>query len=519
MTTGKVSTAMAQQTTGARRWLRGLGALGLVLLALAVRLPRLAERPMHTDESVNAYLVGQVLDGGRYVYDPQDRHGPALYLATLPVARAAGETSFVALRESTLRLVPVIMGVLAALLFLGLAAETGAAAAVAAALLWTLCALPVFFSRYYIHETGFTALTLGVILCSRRAAHRTSFGWAALAGLCAGLMLAFKETAVLHYAALAVTAAAAVCLHPAADVPPRPRFVSGASRFVQAWPLLVAGLGVAVLTVLLFYTRVFTDWSELGALARSLGRFTARAGGEGHAKHPVYYLLLLGRGWAGLPCLTLAALGAVWSLRLRHPAGCFFLIYCAVITLLYSAIPYKTPWLALNLWLPLGVLAGLGAAALLQAARPAVWSRAALAVGTVLFLAALGADLRARVYRDAGGEHNPYYYAHTLPDLLRLPARVAQLARTAFAGRTPTVAVVLADPWPLPWYLRQFPRVGYWQPGQDPGAADLYITGSEAEPTVQKYIAQMEPEFFGQRPNVLLILWVPAPPPAGPAAE
>ena len=33
---------------------------------------------MHTDESINAYLVGQVLAGEAFRYDPQDRHGPAL---------------------------------------------------------------------------------------------------------------------------------------------------------------------------------------------------------------------------------------------------------------------------------------------------------------------------------------------------------------------------------------------------------------------------------------------------------
>jgi len=487
-----------------------LGAVALMLLALAVRLPRLAERPLHTDESINAYLVGQVLDGGRYAYDPRDRHGPALYLATLPVTRAAGEDSYVALREGTLRLVPVIMGVLAVPLFCGLAAETGVAAALAAALLWALAALPVYYSRYYIHETGFVAVTLGLILAGRRAAHRASFGWAALAGGGAGLLLAFKETAILHYAALGGTTALALILEPGAGATFRQRLGSVAHRCARAWPLWLAGLGAAALVVLLFYTRLFRDGTELRLLLQSFGRFTHRAGGEGHAKHAAYYLLLLGGGWAGIPVLTLGALGGAWAWRRRHGAGMFFLIYFLAITLLYSAIPYKTPWLALNLWLPLGVLAGLGAAALLRAAdRPG--RRAALAAGAALLLLALGADLRARVYRDAGGEQNPYAYAHTSVDLLNLAPRIEQLVHTAFGGRAPTIAVVLADPWPLPWYLRQFPRVGYWQPGQDPGAADLYITDATPDTITRKYTDRLAPEFFGHRPNVLLVLWTPPP--------
>ena len=31
---------------------------------------------------------------------------------------------------------------------------------------------------------------------------------------------------------------------------------------------------------------------------------------------------------------------------------------------------------------------------------------------------------------------------------------------------TPRIAVIAADPWPLPWYLRHFNQVGFWQPGQ-----------------------------------------------------
>ena len=33
---------------------------------------------MHTDEAVNAYIIGQLLAGRPFIYDSQDRHGPAL---------------------------------------------------------------------------------------------------------------------------------------------------------------------------------------------------------------------------------------------------------------------------------------------------------------------------------------------------------------------------------------------------------------------------------------------------------
>ena len=34
-------------------------------------------------------------------------------------------------------------------------------------------------------------------------------------------------------------------------------------------------------------------------------------------------------------------------------------VYALLVIGIYSAIPYKTPWLALNFWLPLAILAGI----------------------------------------------------------------------------------------------------------------------------------------------------------------
>jgi len=76
-------------------WIRWAAFVAVALFGLALRLPQLDARPMHTDEAVNAYIVGQLLAGQKYTYDAQDRHGPAL-AALAPAAhsfaaRAGGE--------------------------------------------------------------------------------------------------------------------------------------------------------------------------------------------------------------------------------------------------------------------------------------------------------------------------------------------------------------------------------------------------------------------------------------------
>ena len=52
-----------------------LGLLVAVGLALALRCPRLAQRPMHNDEGVNAMKFGELWEHGDYKYDPNEHHG------------------------------------------------------------------------------------------------------------------------------------------------------------------------------------------------------------------------------------------------------------------------------------------------------------------------------------------------------------------------------------------------------------------------------------------------------------
>jgi uncharacterized protein (TIGR03663 family) len=469
--------------------------LGVFVLALLLRLPQLDARPMHTDETVNAYLVGQLLAGAGYHYDPQDRHGPALYAATVPVVKWAGEKTFPALHERTLRLVPVLMGALAVFLFLPLARALGWSAWVAA-LLWAVAPLPLYYSRYFIHETGFVAATLVVIATGLRAAMATGVragAWAVCAGIGAGLMLAFKETAVLNLAALGG----------AALVTARPT-----RRMVQH---VLLGAGVAAGVALAFYTWGGTEWQGPVDFVKSFARFAARAGGEGHAKPWWYFLTLLGGGKSGALFLALAAWGGVaaWragpddASRAGDWRGRFLVVYAAVIFVIHSAIPYKTPWLALNLWLPLALLIGWGATALHARRRHAL-----LAAGAAALAALLTWDVQARVLRDPAGDRNPYAYAHTAADVSRLQQRVDALAGKDPAGRALRIAVVMDDAWPLPWYLRGFSQVGFWRDAEDPGPAAVYITTADCPAQLRARLRGYTPEFFGLRPNELLLLWL-----------
>ena len=468
-----------------RTWL----AFGLLaLLAAAVRLPDLDRRPLHTDEAVNAYITGQLLAGEPFRYDPHDRHGPALFAVSAPLARLAGHSTLADLEAPDLRRTAVLFSALVVLALGLLARPLGTVAPLLAAAGWVAAPISLYYGRYFIHEGGFVCATL---VCAAGLLRWTEARrWPLLAGLGAALMLCFKETAILGWGAGGLALLAT-----------DPRGLQERLRDRRGLTLAAGG---ALALIVVAFTWGGTHPSGLARLVDAAIRVTERAGGEGHEKPWFYYLALLARGKSGPLLLLAATLGAVRAWR-GGPALRFWVIYGLALLAVQSAIPYKTPWLALNLLLPLLLLAGHA-----LAVRPAVAVAGLLALGITW-----GLDGRRPVWRDPAGEFNPYAYAHTTEDLLRLPDTLA--AWQAQHGRDPVLAVIADDPWPLPWYLRRLPRVGYWRPGQDPGPADLYLTDLAPGDAVNPRLADRIPDYYGVRPGALLVLWIerPAAAPAG----
>jgi uncharacterized protein (TIGR03663 family) len=446
---------------------------------------------MHTDESVNAYITGELLAGEGFHYDPQDRHGPALFILAKPVARLGGAGNFSELTETQLRLSTVLAGTVTVLLFGAGVDMLGFIPCLVAALLFAFAPMPVYYSRYFIHETPFVAATLGLIICGGRVLKTYSLPTAALAGLCAALMLAAKETAVIHFFAIGLAGAIGWRLHPAGKIPP-----------VQVW---LAGGITFLLAVILLFTWGGQNWAALADFFRAIPNFAARASGEGHEKTFSYYFILLTGGWSGGMILGLSLAGIFRTTKSFHRI--FLAAYAILIGVIYCAIPYKTPWLALNFWLPISLLAGFAVEWVWFATTQPFVRGVIISCCTALgFL--IAHDTRQRVFKFPADEKNPYAYAHTGEDLLRLSSRLEALAKQ-YKIADPRIAVVAADAWPLPWYLRKFSQVGFWQPGRETGPANFFITTTDVSNRLAQQLKDYRPEYFGARPNVLLILWSP----------
>ena len=492
--------------------------------AVALRVPRLALRPMHCDEAVHADKFGDLYDRGHYRYDPYEFHGPTLNYLTLLPAWLGGAERYADIDETTLRIVPVAFGLLTVLLLLLLGDGLGYPAAICAAVLTAVSTAMVFYSRYYIQETLLVCFTLATIVGGWRYVRSGSVGWCVLAGAGLGLMHATKETWIIPAAAMV---AALVCT----GVWQRLRGARlDLGRRVWNWRL-AAGLVAGVVVSVVLFTSFFTNASgPLDSIRTYVYCFCRAGGGEGtpHVHPWHFYLEMLtfaryGRGpaWSEGLIVVLAVAGAVAGITGRGlgkasaPLVRFLTFYTVFTTVIYSVIPYKTPWCLLGFLHGMVLLGGVGAVAIVR------WvpSLPAKIVAGVLLAGAAGQlawQAHRASYRLYDSRYNPYVYAHSLRGVVRLGRRAEQLAAVHPDGHDMLIRMVAPDKhdfWPVPWYLRRFGRVGYHRhlpPGGERGVAMLIFTAGAWEqfpPALQGRLLdanEYQLEHYGLRPAVVL---------------
>ena len=493
----------------------------LVLLiagaALGFRLQRLELRPFHVDEAVQAVKAGELYDGGQYIYDPFEYHGPSLYYFTSPVLKLSGAKSFADATDAEIRLVPVLFGVGLILLLLPLRRSLGGVACLTSSALLAVSPAMVFYSRYYIQEmllVFFAALAL----CALWRYFRTRRGgWMILLGLAVGMMYATKETSVIFCGAMAPADGCLVVLRRRRDGRPIWQLLWRSARHV------LLALGVAAVVAVLFYSSWLAHPRGVLDSLLAFRHYFDRSGGDGSAalhQQPWYYYLKMlcytkdapGPWWSEGLILALAAVGLGASLcgRLRGAIdpelAVFLAIYTVCMTVAFALIPYKTPWNMLGFLHGLILMAGIGAGALFHW-LPRWGARVVLASMLLGGAGQLAAQAARANFRFCADPRNPYVYAHSVPDVVRLASRISEVAALHADGPAMRIHFITPEYWPLPYYLRKLRRIGYWS--EIPAAPDAPVIVASAE--LQE---QLEPllreryhtEFFGLRPGVLLVL-------------
>jgi uncharacterized protein (TIGR03663 family) len=494
-------------------------AAGCVLIAAAaLRLFALGLKPMHHDEGVNGFFLMNLMRQGIFHYNPENYHGPTLYFLTLPLAFVADKLGV--LDNWTLRLVTVAFGVGTVWLVLLLRRYVGAFGALAGAALVAVSPACVFYSRYYIHEALFVFFTLGIVVAALKLYETGAPSYLFLASASAAMLFATKETAFISAGTLAlawVCAYAWVYLTDGARA--RDREEGGRASFASGDEATLLVLGAFALFAFLwvaFYSSFFTYWKGVFWDSFKAFAFWGKTGMSAFHEKPMqtYVKWLVDEE---SPVLLLACAGTLVALfeRRKNRFAVFACAWAFGLLAAYSIIKYKTPWLALSFVVPMCVAGGYFVQWL--ARRGGSWRAAALAVAGVCLAVCLYQTVVLNFFKYDDDSY-PYVYSHTrreAVEMVREVERAGELAGT----KEPAVAIASGEYWPLPWYFRNNPRVGYSgevYASYDPQATPVVIGRKSDDPQLNTY-RKLVPLLAGKytevgtyplRPGVDLVLFV-----------
>ena len=484
--------------------------LSIFIIAGFFRFTDLSSRPMHGDEAINAVKLSHVVETGQFDYKATQHHGPLLYFTGYLFSAFHGLDGIQDFSEEFLRSVTGFVGIL--LLWIGFTFKKSLQNNVLYLAFGLMAVSPslVFYSRFFIHEIIIVFFSLGMIASGYQYLKTEKSLWLALTGVALGCMISTKETWPLFLIAMGSSAAILY-------------FHKGVKRLISLkHGIIIAGIAVA--TTFLFYSDFFRDINNSTDAFLAFKPYLERVSSEGIHNHPWYFYLNiifpLGHSGSWLHLGEgLLFLVFIFNLPLmlrseKQPITIQFMFwYSLVLLLVFSAIPYKTPW---NI---LGIMPGM----IIVSANTIVnqiYKLNQKILGNI-FIVLLGGLLMLQSYsynfKNEANPANPYVYAHPTKDIFTIETKIHDMANVLTNEIDFSVFVMATgdDYWPFPWYLRDMDNVGYWNHVPlDVGSASVVLVSSDltdnlvktiyekAEPGMSSLLIPLFDEMMELRPGV-----------------
>lgn len=470
-----------------------LSSAAVLLAGSFLRLYKLTLVPLHHDEGVNGNFLVTLVRDGKYFYDPQNYHGPTLYYFSAvipwivrffggrPAGDAYGLTTF------NIRLVPAVFGVATIWLALTLRKRLGRMGALCAAGLIAISPGAVYLSRYFIHESLFVFFTLAIVVACLNYYDTAKSVYLILASISAALMVATKETWIMNGPVLLIALVLTAIyfylrqlLRGAGDgASLAERWRETVDRLGGPIPLVTLALtafAAFIVVAVLFYSSFFTNYPKgVSDAMKTLNLWRQRTHEHEHPWYQYIYWLLWEEG-ALMVLGGLGALIAVW--RANNRLALFLALWSFGLLAAYSLVGYKTPWISLNFIVPLALTSGYTLDVAYQKLRefqqPLLFTLVPL-----LLVGWCGYQLYQLNFVHYDDDQLPYVYAHTKREMLTMLDQIERIAQKNGTGTDTGVAIVSPDYWPLPWYFRDYKKVGYYSqivPTNEP-----IIIGSQAQ--------------------------------------
>jgi uncharacterized protein (TIGR03663 family) len=365
--------------------------IGLLVVAVVLRVVDLGDRPFHHDESQDAYFSYTFFkDFSSYEYNPL-LHGPLRFYLTALNYLVFGDSNF------TARLAPATMGVLAVGLPYLLRHQLGRVAAFAAAVMLAVGPTFLYFSRFAREDIYLAAITLALIVAVFRFLRRPHAVTLCLAAALVACSYATKESGIVLVAIGGLYFVVAIVVQ---GLVARRR--GGSWRDGEVLRAVVAvrwvGWVYALATFVIVYTLLFTQFlSNFECMTTATEQHPAR---ETSCVNALYYGLeywrdqqhvarggdsawlyvsiIIGEEW---PVLLLALVGTVFAF-LRPTTLRLFLVWFFIGVFGFHAWgSERFAWLALHPLLPLILLAGVGVQCLWELRSRTARIAALIAVG------------------------------------------------------------------------------------------------------------------------------------------
>jgi uncharacterized protein (TIGR03663 family) len=478
----------------------------IIGLATFLRFLLLGMKPPHFDEGINGWFVDQLVKTGFYKYDPTNYHGPLHFYVLLVSQTLFGRNLW------ALRLPVVLVSVACVWLTLKFEPFVGRTTSRLAALAMTVSPGFVFYGRYSIHEVWILSFTMLFLLglFGLWKFGTANYLWSAGMGL-TGMILS-KETYVLHVGC-AIIAAGVCYVSGYFGKLEQPRSVKQTWSYVDL--LVVVGSGVALIVT--FYSGFFLHWTGVRGIFEAYKPwFETGSQGHGHEKAWYYWLALICHYE---PPVLMGLLVCVFALRLRNVFLRYLAIYGVGTVMAYSIVKYKTPWCIISFiwpflftfgaavsiaplrfkrvtyrWLGLLLFGLLGYTIYYATTNnwPTTWDHLWpywFIAGTGLLLVvlldrglteifaalviiwSLGQCIWLNYFR-CTTDSEPYVYVQTYNDIYKFTDPIIRLAHADPRAYELTGHIIRGSPYPLPWILGDFGRVGYYEKDNAPEKLD-----------------------------------------------